>query len=316
MRPIPRPIFLSLLGVPALAGLASTAGRAQTTAVLRVGATANDTYAEAYYAQDEGFFRKNGLNVEISTFANGGQVSTAVVGGAIDIGISNPVQLATAVAHGINFAYLAAGGLYSTEAPTTLLCVAKNSPLHSARELNGKTVALSQLHDITALSAQAWLNANGAEVSKIKFIEMPFAEMSPAIERGVVDAATISEPSLSANRAIVRPFGKIFDVFGPRTMISGWFAKTDWIAQNQDIARRFAQTIYTTAKWANENHELSGGVLAKYSKLTPEVIGRITRCKYAEALDPALLTSQLDVAFKRKFIDRPVAASELIAKLS
>ena len=314
MTTISRPSFLALLASAPLAAAAGLPAFAQG-APLRVGATANDTYAEAYYAQDEGFFRKAGLNVELTTFPNGGAVSTAMAGGAIDIGISNPVQLATAVTHGINFAYIAAGGLYATEAPTTVLCVAKASPLRVAKDLEGKTVALSQLRDITALGAQAWLEANGADVSKIRFTEMPFAQMGPALERGTVDAATISEPSLSANREGVRTFGKMFDVFGPRFLISGWFAKTDWIARNKETTRRFAETIYATGKWANENRPASGEILAKYAKLTPETIARITRCRYAETMDPVWLHTQLDLAYKRKFIDRPVPASELLATL-
>ena len=106
---------------------------AQTTPpVLRVGATANDTYAQAYYADELGLFSKAGLNVSISTFVNGAAVSEAIVGGALDVGVSNPVQIANAVVHGIPFVYFAGGGLYSTNAPTTQLAVSASSAIKSA----------------------------------------------------------------------------------------------------------------------------------------------------------------------------------------
>src|SRR5450432_904162 len=96
---------------------------------VRVAATANDTYAEAYYAQERGEFRKAGLNVELTTFANGASVAQAVVGGAVDIGISNVVQIGTAVEKGIPIRYFAGGGLYSTDEPTSALAVAQDSPI-------------------------------------------------------------------------------------------------------------------------------------------------------------------------------------------
>src|ERR1700722_12577572 len=122
-----------LMGLPMMA-LATRAASAQTQ-TLRVGATANDTYAEAYYAQDQGFFTNAGLTVELTTFPNGAAISAGVAGGALDVGVSNPVQLANAIVHGVPFVYIAGGALNSTAAPTALLCVAANSPIKTARDL-------------------------------------------------------------------------------------------------------------------------------------------------------------------------------------
>jgi len=170
-------------------------GVAQTLAPLRVAATANDTFAEAYYAQDMGFFKKAGLNVDLQTFANGASVTTAVGGNAADVGISNPVGLAGAFSHNAPFVLIAGGGMYSSKAPTTVMCVAKDSPLKTAKEFEGKTIAVSGLKDLTQLGAVAWLAQSGADTSKMQFVEIPFAEMGPALVRGTIAAAVISEPS-------------------------------------------------------------------------------------------------------------------------
>jgi NitT/TauT family transport system substrate-binding protein len=77
--------------------LVAAPATAQALQNLRVAATPNDTYAEAYYALDTGFFRRAGLNVELTTLNNGAAVSSAVASGAIDVGVSTPVQLANAI---------------------------------------------------------------------------------------------------------------------------------------------------------------------------------------------------------------------------
>src|SRR5258708_36974156 len=109
--PATRSTFLAMLPMLALcarSASAQTPAAAQLQA-LRVGATANDTYAEAYYAADMGFFTKAGLAVELTTFPNGAAISAGIAAGALDIGVSNPVQLANAIVHGVPFVFIAGG---------------------------------------------------------------------------------------------------------------------------------------------------------------------------------------------------------------
>ena len=116
------------LGVAAPARL----GAQPTSTRLRVGATANDTYAEVYYALDAGLFRKAGLDVEIATLNNSNAIAAAIAGGTLDVGVSTPLQLAIAFLHGVPFKLVAAGALSTTKAPSFVLCVLKNSPIPAA----------------------------------------------------------------------------------------------------------------------------------------------------------------------------------------
>jgi NitT/TauT family transport system substrate-binding protein len=309
---ISRSLFLT--AVPALGAALALPARAQATATLRVGATANDTYAEAYYAQDMGFFSRAGLTVEITTFTNGAAVSAAVASGALDIGISNPVQLGNAVSRGIPFVFIAGGGLYNTAAPTTVLCVAKNASIKRPRDFAGTTMAVSALKDITDLGRQQYLEKNGVDPASVKTIELPFAEMGPALARGTVAGAVISEPSLTAaiGSDQARVFAKVFDAIAPHFLISGWFTTRDWYAKNAALAKRYAAVMTDTASWANDSHEQSGEILAKYSKISAETARQMTRSTYALALSPQLIDPMLQLAFKAKLTDKLVTAASMM----
>ena len=311
---LPRSAFLTAL--PLLPALASP-GRAlaQTAPVVRIGATANDTYAEAYYAQDKGFFSGAGLNVELTTFTNGAAVSAAVAAGALDAGISNPVQIAGAVAHGIPFVFFAGGALYSTAAPTTVLCVANDGKIRTPKDFAGQTIAISALKDITDLAKTVYFEKNGIDPNSVKSIELPFAEMGPALARGTVAGAVISEPSLTSaiDSGSARAFANVFDVFAARFLISGWFTTKDWYAKNTPLARRVAATFYQTARWANANKGESAKLLAAHSKVSADVAAKMTRCIYAETIAPALIDPLLGVSYKAKLTDRLITGAELIA---
>jgi ABC-type nitrate/sulfonate/bicarbonate transport system substrate-binding protein len=289
---------------------------AQTLATLKVAATANDTFAEAYYALDMGFFKKEGLDVNLQTFANGAAVSTAVAGGAADVGISNPVGLAGAFSHGAPFTLVAGGGMYATSAPTTVMCVAKDSPLRSAKDFEGKTIAVSGLKDLTQLGAVAWLSQHGADTSKIRFVEIPFAEMGPALQRGTIDGAVISEPSLTSalDKGEVRVFAKVFDAIAPQFLIGAWFTTTPFAQKNPELIKKFEAAIYDAARWANKNHDASAAILAKYSKIDAETAHRMTRCVYADSLTARIVQPPLDLAYKNNVLDKAIAAGAMIAR--
>jgi NitT/TauT family transport system substrate-binding protein len=315
MKSLSRSLFLGT--IPMLGAAATMPLMAQTPApiTLRVGATANDTYAEAYYAQDMGFFTRAGLNVEITTFTNGAAVSQAIASGALDIGISNPVQLGNAISHGIPFVFLAGAGAYSTTLPTTVLCVAKDGPIHTAKDFAGQTIAVSALKDLTDLGRQVYLEKNGVDASAVKTIELPFAEMGPALARGAVQGAIISEPSLSASvgSGQTRVFAKVFDEIAPHFLISVWFTTRDWFTKNTAAAKRYASVIYQTANWANANHEQSGAILGKYSKISAETMRQMARSSYAVTLNPQLIDPLFVLAYKAKITDKLLTASSMIA---
>jgi NitT/TauT family transport system substrate-binding protein len=305
----------AFLAAPLIAGAATGIASAQA-APLRVGATANDPYAEAYYAQDGGFFSKHGLRVEITTFPNGGPILTAVAGGSLDIGVTNPPELANAIVHEIPFVYFAGSALYSSGAPTAVMCVAANSSIRVMKDLVGKTIAVSSLKDGTNLAADAYLTKGGVDIASVKVIEMPFPLMGAALARGAIQAAVMSEPALTASieAGQTRIFGKAFDAISSRFLISGWFTTSEWYKRNTAIANRFVAAMYETARWANANHDATATILLNHSKIDAAVAKKMMRCQFAETLDARLLDPVLALAARVKLTDRLVTGAEMIAK--
>ena len=100
---------------------------------LRLATAPLDVSAEPYYAMEMGFFKRAGLsNVTLQTIPTGAAMTAAVAGGAIDIAISNIVSVAQAYQRNVPFTLVAPAGLYSSSAPTSILMVAKDSPLRTA----------------------------------------------------------------------------------------------------------------------------------------------------------------------------------------
>jgi NitT/TauT family transport system substrate-binding protein len=281
---------------------ASANAQTPPASLIRIGSTPNDSYAEPFYAEDRGFFARDGLNATVEPFATGAGVTAALAGNAIDVGITNPISLANAYEHGVPFVFFA---------------VAADSPIQQAKDLNGKTVGTTAIRDSNSLHVVAWIDQNGGDSSTVHLVELPFSAMAPALKRGTVAAVPIAEPTLSAvlKEGGVRIIGHPMDVYGKHFMVGGWFARPDYLVANAALMRRLRATIYSTAVWANAHPDESAVSLAKYAKLDPEVVRTMNRSPYGTALTPDMLQPYLDLGYKYKYIGRQLKATDLIVKL-
>jgi NitT/TauT family transport system substrate-binding protein len=283
---------------------------------LRIGVTATDVFAEAYYAADMGFFRKAGINADVQTFSSGAAASNAVIGGSLDMGVTTPLLLANGYLRGLPFVIVAAGSVNTPKAPQFLLCVKKNGPIRSAKDLVGKTVGLNVLKTVLELSLDAYLTKNNVNIADVKRVEVVFSEMAPAIERGTIDAALISEPALSValKKGEISVLADPNADIAPRFLAGAWFTTRQFAQQNPDLVKRFASAIYETARWANTHHDQSAQILAKYTKLDPDIARTMIRAEYAERMVLPEMQTLLDVSVKYGFLPKPVTAADLVVR--
>ena len=288
-----------------------------TQPLVRVASSAAETYAQGYYAQDQGLFQKAGLtNVELQTLGTGAAVMTGVAGGAADIGVGTTVGIANAIIRGVPFVMIAPAAMTTPKAPTGLICVGKTSPYKTAKDLDGQTIAVPALKQTGDLAVRVWLTQNGVDLAKVHIIEAPFAEMGPAVERGTYAAAAISEPALTRSikgggvRCIADPFGAI----APQYMFSAWFTTKAFAEKNPDLVKKVAIALTEAGKWANAHHFESAAVVSKLNKVDVETIRAEVRPVYAEEINLAEIQPQLDAGFKFGFLSRAVTANELYGR--
>ena len=310
---ISRARSLALLGAGA-AVLAPGRARAQTQPI-RIGTLgAGDTYALPFYAQDGGFFTKAGLNVEVVPVAEPSSIIASVAGGSLDAGFADPPLITNAQSRGLPVAYFAGGGLYSTEAPTTVLVVAPISPDRTPKDFHGKTIAVVVAKSIGAAALTSWIVQGGGDPAQIKFIEMPFTVMVTEVVKGDIAAAFLAEPYLTNAKNDIKVVAKPFDAIGPRFFINSCFASRSWIGANAATASKLVAAFAEAANWVNTHHDDSAPTLAKYGKVPLDVVRSMARVRFAE-LDPKLVQPVLDTAYKYKLVEKSITANEIIVKV-
>src|ERR1700687_2944172 len=84
---------------------------AQSTTTFRIGTAAAESYGLSIYAHEAGFFKKQGLESQITYFPGGGAVLAALVGGSLDYATVNWGATSNAHVKGIPIMAIAPGGL-------------------------------------------------------------------------------------------------------------------------------------------------------------------------------------------------------------
>lgn len=288
-------------------------GRALAAEPIRVIGLPIDTGLEVKYAQAAGLVAQSGLDLHVDSLAFGAAVQSAVIGGAADIGLTNVSSLATAREKGLPLVIVAASGLYVSREPSSVLMVADDSTFKTARDLNGKIVAVNGLRSISQLGPEAWIDKNGGDSKSVRWTDMPFADMPLALSSHRIDAALIAEPQATAAKKAARVFAAVYDAIAPRFLITVWFSTAAWASANPQQARAFAALIYRTAAWANAHRAQTADVLIGSTKLDPEIVRTMPRVTFAESADPAMLKPHLDAALRYGLITKAVNPADLFA---
>jgi NitT/TauT family transport system substrate-binding protein len=293
---------------------------AQDLAVLNVAAIPSDISGSAYYAADNGYFKKGGLSATFLGLTSGAAIAAAVLGGSADVGYSNVISLAIAHSRGLPITMLFPANMHVHEAPTAgLLSVKKSSPITGAKGLNGKVMAVIGLNNIADIAARAWIDKNGGDSKTVKSVELPFPEMKAALEADRIDAAvldTTADPLLGKPGDTLRLIASTFDAVSTHFAPSVWFSTTDWVSKHPAVAKAFVAAMRESAVWANGHHRESAEILSKYTHVTPAQINTFVRATYGDRLTAEEIQPNIDVAAKYGVIKAAFPAADVISSVA
>jgi NitT/TauT family transport system substrate-binding protein len=282
---------------------------------LRIAGPFSDVFGEPWYAKESGILAKAGFDVEVSNISNGAAVVAAIGGGAIDAGVGDLVSGINAINAGVPIVLIAGSGLQISGENNNILAVLKDSPINQPKDMIGKTIAVPTLVGLVTASVRTWLSHSGVPAESIKLVEFPQSAMVPAMQRGTIDVALLSEPTLVASRDLIRDVGHPLDAIAKEFLIGVWYASRAWVEADRPRARKLVAAIYDTARWANTHRAETFQVLTREGKLDGNKLKGMLRVTFATALTPDMIQPVLDAAAAAKFFPQPLDAKALITRI-
>jgi NitT/TauT family transport system substrate-binding protein len=306
-------LTIGLAGLPFVRGLSWAQGKG------KLGYMKIVDNAAMFVAMEKGFFKAEGLELETVPMAGGALIVQGVTSGDLQIGWTNVISLYQAHAEKFDFKLIAGGatnvkGTHESHA----IQVLKSSPIIRASDLEGKTVAVNTLNNIVHLMAMAWIDKNGANSSKVKFVEVPFPQMEAALVGGKIDAASIHEPFATAavgkgqTRVLAHPWGDVL----PKFLIASWFASEKWIAKNKEMGQAFVRAIVRGVDAIHADPAGSRAAMVKWAGLNPDLAGKIGLPVFEKGISENDVQATIDLTQKYKLISRSIKARDVISVLA
>ena len=251
----------SVAGVAAAAAIAAPALRAQvklekTRVAIAVGGKAAFYYLPLTISEQLGYFKAEGLEVEISDFAGGARALQAVVGGSADV-------VSGAYEHTINLQsknqFFQAFVLQGRAPQIALGVSAKTMPGYkSLADLRGKKIGVSAPGSSTNMVANLVLSRAGIKAEEVSYIGVgTSAGALAAMRSGQIDAMSNTDPVMTMLEqkgevriiSDTRTLKGTLEVFGGPMPAACLYAPAEFVQKNPNTVQALANAIVHGLKW-------------------------------------------------------------------
>ena len=211
-------------------------------------------YAPQYVAINNGYFKENGIEVDLTTGQGADAVMTSVLSNQCDIGFAGPEASIYVYNEGKEdytqvFAQM-------TKKDGSFLIARNKTNNFSWQDLKGKTVIPGRKGGVPYMTLEYILRKNGIDPKKDVTLDdsIKFDLMAGAFTSGNADYVTLFEPTASLTSKenkgyIVASVGES----AGEIPYTAYFAKKSYINNNEDTIQKFTNSIYKGQKWVKEH---------------------------------------------------------------
>lgn len=292
---------------------------------IKVGIMATSAMIPLYYAQENGWYKEAGLEVELIEMKGGATVIPAIIGNSIQIGYSNVLSILLARSTGLDLQIICnhlnegytkkAGepGGYTTS--SSGIIVLQDSEVKGAKDLEGKKVAVNAIKNIDWMAVREWMEKNNADPEKVTWVEVDFPRMIPALVGKKVDAVEVVEPFKTILRA---QGGKLLvntlHDLRPGLTLACFVAKEDWIRKNPKEVEEFVSVTARGQKYMDTHLKERNQLAIKYTKTSPDIVGKMAWHKWTSKVDEESMNFWIKLSQKHGLLKKGPDLEKLIYK--
>lgn len=211
-------------------------------------------YAPQYAAISEGYFKDEGIDIELILTPGADKVTAAVLSGDVEIGFCGPEATIYVYQSG-ETDYLKTFAQLTKKDGSFLVSREKNDNF-KIEDLKGKTIIGGRTGGMPEMTFEWGLRQNGIDPKKDVNIDtsIAFAAMQGAFIGGTGDYVTLFEPN--ATEVVKNGYGYIVasvGVLGGEAPFTAYNAKKSYIENNEDIIKSFNKAINKGLEFVRNN---------------------------------------------------------------
>ena len=266
------------LCLAALLVLPGCAGEKQLTRVRLSEVTHSVFYAPQYVAMSQGFFREEGLDVELTNGGGADKVMTAGVSGQADMGLAGPeaaiyVMNQGKEDHPVIFAQL-------TKRDGSFLVGREPGPF-SWEDVRGRTIIGGRAGGVPEMTLEYVLRQRGIEPQRDAVVDtsVQFNMMAGAFTGGQGDYVTLFEPT--ATEVERAGHGYILCSIGEESgeiPYTAYFASQSYMTAHPEVIQGFANAIARAQQWIvdHTDREVAEAIIDQFPDTDLDTLEAVT----------------------------------------
>jgi len=209
-----------------------------------------------------GYYRAEGIAVEMSDVAGGAKAIEALLGGSVDVAAASMSDVMVVAAEGrdVRGFYV----LYTRPSAALAVAPARITTIRTIRDLTGRAVGVSAPGSWTHQFLNFLLVTNGLSPEDVRTVSVGMSASSvAAVEHGRVDAAVLLASAISTFEkrhpastlmADTRTLAGVREVFGAEVFPAlGLVAQARWLQDNGETARRLVRAVQRGTRWVRDH---------------------------------------------------------------
>lgn len=213
---------------------------------------------------------KPGIEVKWSSFAAGPPINESFAAGQQDFGFLGDTPALIGKAAGIDTKVV---GLTSSGPQTLAVVVGADSALKDPKELKGKKIAVTKGSYAQHLLALV-LAKGGLTLNDVELVNLPNAEVVPAIVSGAIDAGAVWEPVISKfeTQKVIKVLA---DGTGIKKGVLVIVGSSEFVAKKPDQTRALLRAYARAADFIRTNPREAAALVAADTNLPADLLVQV-----------------------------------------
>ncbi|WP_329056968.1 ABC transporter substrate-binding protein [Amycolatopsis sp. NBC_01488] len=292
---------------------AAAAGSGLEKPVLKVSILPTTDLGPFWLAQDGGYFKAEGLDVDTVVAASGQASLAKSISGEADIAFSTYPPFFIAKSSGVADMQLVADAT-SVNPKTNAIVTVPNSPVKTIFDLAGKKIAITAKNTASDLLTRSVMQDHGVDFSKVKWVLIPLPDIAAALQQGQADAAYLPEPYITqaAKTAGAIPVIDINTGASQDFPLTGYGATRKWVQDNPKTLAAFQRAMQKATHEATNDRASIEPLLVRFAKIDEDTAKLLTLPGYGSLLDSRRLQRVPDLLLQLGAIPHPIDANSMI----
>ncbi len=210
-------------------------------------------YAPFYVAIENGYFKENGIDIELLLTPGADKVASAVLSNDVQIGFAGPESAIYVYTGGEEDYIVTFSGL--TKRDGQFIVARNNIENFTLEDLKGKEILAGRLGGMPVLNFQNALKNEGVNEDEINMnTSVEFASLAGSFISGMGDYVNLFEPN--ATKLVKEGYGYIVGNIGAysgEVPYTAFYARKSYLENNEDVIKKFTNAINKGLKYVSEH---------------------------------------------------------------